>query len=80
MFGVSQRTDKFKIDVQVEIQNGKQFLGSMFVRHDQRMSDLLNDDRGFLPLETTEGLVLNLNKLSIVHVILTDIDQNPWAH
>ncbi len=68
MFGTTLRTDKLKIDVQVETQNGKKFLGSMFVRRDQRMSDLLNDDRSFLPLETTEGLVVNLNKLTIVYV------------
>ncbi len=68
MFGNTQRLDKLKIDVQVETQNGKKFLGSMFVRRDQRMSDLLNDDRSFLPLETTEGLVVNLNKLTIVYV------------
>ncbi len=68
MFGNTQRMDKLKIDVQVETQNGKKFLGSMFVRRDQRMSDLLNDERGFLPLETTEGLVVNLNKSSIVQV------------
>lgn len=68
MFGISSQMDKVKIDVQVELHSGKQLLGVLFLRRDQRMSDLLNDQRSFLPLEKTDGLVINLSKAHIAQV------------
>jgi DnaJ-domain-containing protein 1 len=68
MLGISSQMDKIKIDVQVELHNGKQLLGVLFLRRDQRMSDLLNDQRSFLPLEKTDGLVINLSKSHIAQV------------
>lgn len=69
MFGISSQMDKIKIDVQVEMHSGKQLLGVLFLRRDQRMSDLLNDERRFLPLETTDGLIVNLAKGYIARVV-----------
>jgi DnaJ like chaperone protein len=69
MFGISSQMDKIKIDVQVELHNGKQLLGVLFLRRDQRISDLLNDQRTFLPLENTDGLIVNLAKAYIAKVV-----------
>jgi len=69
MFGISSQMDKIKIDVQVELHNGTQLLGVLFLRRDQRMSDLLNDQRDFLPLETTDGLIINLAKAYVAKVV-----------
>ena len=69
MFGISSQMDKVKIDVQVELHNGSQLLGVLFLRRDQRMSDLLNDQRDFLPLETTDGLIINLAKAYVAKVV-----------
>jgi DnaJ-domain-containing protein 1 len=73
MYGISSQMDKIKIDAQVELHSGNQFLAAFFVRRDQRISDLLNDEREFLPLELTNGLISHLKKSSIASV--TQLDQ-----
>ena len=40
-------------------------LGSVFVSQQQRLPDLLNDDRPFLPFETSEGLIKIIRKSTI---------------
>ena len=74
MFGISQQMDKIKVDVQLELSNGVNMLGAFFIRRDQRISDLLNDERSFLPIEATNGLIINMNKTTIAQV--TQLDQH----
>jgi hypothetical protein len=64
---------KVKIEVQVELDDGKRLLGFLFVKQAQRLSDLLNDERRFLPLLTSEGLLVQLKKAAIARV--TQLDQ-----
>ncbi len=59
MFNLSQRLSKDKIDVQLELHDGTRILGALFTSQNQRLSDLLNDDRKFLPLAATNGLIIN---------------------
>ena len=73
MLGISSQLDKLKIDAQVELHSGDQFLGAFFLRRDQRMTDLLNDERVFLPLELANGLIIQLRKSSVARV--TQLDQ-----
>ncbi len=64
---------KDKVEVQVELDDGVRLLGFLFVKQGQRISDLLNDERGFLPLLTSDGLVVLLKKAAIARV--TQLDQ-----
>ncbi len=64
---------KDKVEVQAELDDGVRLLGFLFVKQGQRISDLLNDERGFLPLLTTDGLIVLLKKTAIARV--TQLDQ-----
>ena len=64
---------KDKVEVQVELDDGARLLGFLFVKQGQRISDLLNDERGFLPLLTSDGLIVLLKKTAIARV--TQLDQ-----
>jgi DnaJ-domain-containing protein 1 len=44
--------------------------GYLFLNDHMRISDLLNDDRKFLPLQTTDGSMVALSKASIKQVTL----------
>lgn len=70
MFGSSsgQYKAKAKVAVEVELDDGTLMMGSLFVGGMQRLSDLLNDDRRFLPFETSEGTVISLRKSIIARV------------
>ena len=46
--------------------------GYVFLAYGQRLSDLLNDDRSFLPLETENGEVRVISKRSIMEVEVLD--------
>ena len=69
---------KDKVEVQVELDDGARLLGFLFVKQAQRLSDLLNDERRFLPLLTTDGLVVQLKKPAIARV--TQLDQAAESH
>ncbi len=75
MFGSSsgQYKPKAKVAVELELNDGTLMMGSLFVSGTQRLSDLLNDDRSFLPFETSEGTVVSLRKSVIVRV--TELNQ-----
>lgn len=87
MFGSSsgQYKPKAKVAVEVELDDGTQMMGSLFVSGTQRLSDLLNDERLFLPFETSEGTVVSLRKSVIARVteinqkVATRPDNSPYA-
>ena len=62
------RLQKEKMSVEMEIDGGARLMGHMFVAQNQRIPDLLNDDRDFLPFETTEGLITIIRKSTIRRV------------
>jgi hypothetical protein len=49
--------------------------GYVFLAYNQRLSDLLNDDRDFLPLETDEGEVKVISKRAIMEVEVLEFDR-----
>src|SRR5215475_16014782 len=61
----SAMLQKTKLAVEMEIDGGQRMLGSVFVSQQQRLPDLLNDERAFLPFETSEGLIKILRKSTI---------------
>ncbi|HSG03547.1 MAG TPA: hypothetical protein VLA39_07415 [Marinobacterium sp.] len=42
--------EKTKLKVYVKMSDGQRLLGFFYVSSDERLQDILNDDRGFLPL------------------------------
>ena len=63
----NQRLPKHSIPVRVSMINNVQLLGVVYVHHDQRILDLLCDNRSFFPIRTKSGLSL-LNKNSVAQV------------
>jgi len=54
-----------KLAVEMEFDSGQRMVGSVFVNRQQRLPDLLNDERAFLPFETSDGLIKILRKSTI---------------
>ncbi len=72
MYESDEKISKWKIEVQVELDNGMRLLGFLFVTQTQRLSDLLNDARSFLPMQTMDGLIVQLAKSTIAKVVQLD--------
>ncbi len=73
MYESEHKVWKTKLEVEVELNDGARLLGFLFIRQMQRLSDLLNDTREFLPVQTPEGLIVHLRKSTIAKV--TQLDQ-----
>jgi DnaJ domain/Family of unknown function (DUF6812) len=69
MFDSDDKIAKLKIEVTVGLEDGTDLLGYLFVKPLQRISDLLNDHRQFLPLQLTDGPVVHLHKSKIAKVV-----------
>jgi hypothetical protein len=65
MYESDSKPEKVRLAVELEIDGGLRMLGSVFVGQKQRLPDLLNDDRAFLPFETSEGLIRIVRKSTI---------------
>jgi DnaJ-domain-containing protein 1 len=48
--------------VELELDSGRILIGYMFVGQSQRLSDLMNDDRTFLPFENLDSSILIFHK------------------
>ena len=73
MYESEQKISKVKLEAEVELSDGTRLLGSLFIHQMQRLSDLLNDPREFLPIQTPEGLIVHLRKSTIAKI--TELDQ-----
>lgn len=58
MYESEHKVLKTRLEVEVELNHGARLLGSLFTKQMQRLSDLLNDSREFLPLQTPDGLII----------------------
>ncbi len=72
MYESDEKISKWKIEVRVELDNGTRLLGFLFVKPMQRLSDLLNDQRSFLPMQTADGLIAQVAKSTIAKVVQLD--------
>lgn len=68
MYESDDRIAKLKVEVEVALDDGARLLGFLFVKPMQRLSDLLNDQRGFLPFQTSDGLIVHLKKAAVTRV------------
>ena len=77
MYESTQKLSKLEIEVQVQLDDGSQFLGSLALSQGQRVSDLMNDERQFIPVHLPGGSVVILRKTTIAKVAPLDqeVDQ-----
>ena len=59
-----------KLAVEISLSNGTNLTGKIHVPAQARLTDVLNDDRGFLPVESTDGTFLALSKQAIERISL----------
>ena len=60
---------KDRYPVRVTMQNGVEMEGYIFVQSHERLIDVMNDDRTFLPFETKEDDFMILNKTGILQIV-----------
>ncbi|MEM6649359.1 MAG: DnaJ domain-containing protein [Pseudomonadota bacterium] len=59
------KREKIKVMVRITLSTGELVEGDVFISRHQRLTDLLNDDRAFLPVELTDGSVEVVAKTSV---------------
>ncbi len=77
MYESGQKLSKIDIEVEVHLDDGSQFLGVLSLNQDQRVSDLMNDERNFIPIQLPGGSVVIQRKSTIAKVAPLDqhVDQ-----
>jgi len=78
MYESGQKLSKLDIEVQVQLDDGSEFLGMLSLSQGQRVSDLMNDERQFIPVQLPGGSVVILRKTAIAKVAPLDqhVDQD----
>ncbi len=85
MFDSSQKRKKSQIEVELHLDDGSHYLGKFGLGMSERLSDMMNDERNFLPFETSDGHVVVIRKTTISKVVQLDqrVDpekvSNPYA-
>lgn len=81
MYESGQRLSKLEIEVQVQLDDGSEFLGTLSLSQGQRVSDLMNDERQFIPIQLPGGSVVIQRKSAIAKVAPLDqhIDQDKMS-
>ena len=74
MLDANQRRKKTQIEVELYLDDGSHFFGKFGIGQSERLSDMMNDDRDFLPFETSEGHVVMIRKTVISRVVQLDPD------
>lgn len=64
----SNVTQKVKTEVELVLTDGTVLNGEMFMHADQRVLDLVNDDRKFVPFASFDGPVSVINKVVIARI------------
>ena len=65
MFGSELLKQKVKNKVELVLDDGTVMKGCLFLSPQQRILDILNDERAFLPFEDGEGTLIVILKTSI---------------
>ena len=68
------RYPKFGIPVRIAMSDRTQIIGVVFVRQNQRITEMLCDERTFFPIETTGGVRL-LNKQHVSQIDLMALEE-----
>lgn len=71
MFDQDGKTKKNKISVNIDLANGNTIHGCFFAAQGQRLLDLMNDDRAYIPVSDQDGEIIIVQKSSIVQITPT---------
>ena len=63
---------KEPVDVKINLTSGDSVGGVLFLKQHQRITDLLNDDRDFIPLKDGDGYIHVIAKNNIEKVFIKD--------
>ena len=72
MLEANQRRKKSQVEVELYLDDGSHYFGKFGVGQSERLSDMMNDDRNFLPFETSEGQIVMIRKTVISKVLQLD--------
>jgi len=59
---------KFKVEVVITTMNNDSIRGIVFLSESERVIDILNDSRKFIPISLSNGIIRLLNKDSIYFI------------
>lgn len=79
MLGTSTKYPKYCVPVKVTLENGSQHYGGVHVRQNQRILDVLCDERPFIPFKLRDRTIL-LNKSKLVQIDLLDMAEITEMH
>ena len=66
---------KNKLDVNILLTTGEDFRGSVYLRKNERVIDLMNDDRSFIPISIDNDVIKVVNKVAIAEIsIIVDFE------
>lgn len=68
----SRKLQKTPVLVELQIVDGSKIHGKLFATPQERLIDVLNDNRTFLPVETMDGTILALAKTAIQQVVMPE--------
>ena len=69
MFASEDYRPKKKAGVQLLLHDGSELSGSLFLLANQRIVDIVNDPRMFVPFMRSDGTVIVLNKSAIMQIV-----------
>jgi DnaJ-domain-containing protein 1 len=65
MISDSQKIPKEKLEVEIELDDGRSMMGTVYISPRGRLTDMLNDERMFMPFETADGRFMALKKSAL---------------
>ena len=68
MYGSSAITRKIETEVEMALTDSTVMIGAMYIRADQRVIDIVNDDRRFVPFAALDGPISVINKEVIARI------------
>ncbi len=74
MFKHDEFVSRGKVEVDLALMDGTTLRGSLFATQRQRLVDMMNDPRAFIPIELEDGTVKVVNKAAISSITLLQQD------
>lgn len=65
---------KAKLDVNILLTTGEHFIGSVHLRKYERVIDLMNDERSFIPVSIDDDIIKVVNKSAIAEISVIVVD------
>lgn len=69
MYATSKVKSKLKAEVEVTMSDGRTFKGNFYINAQERVLDVLNDERTFLPFLGEDDAFTVLNKAYITSIV-----------